>query len=48
MINQFGSLLNGNINAIGLTAAVVLLTLIMYMVFFKKYKETANLTGIRA
>lgn len=48
MINQFGSLFNGNINAIGLTAAVVLLTLIMYMVFFKKYKETANLTGIRA
>ena len=52
MINQFGNLFTGNlatgaglvVNIIGLTAAVALLGLMIYMIFFKKYKEATKLT----
>jgi len=39
MINQFGNLFAGNANVIGLLFAVAALALIIYMLFFKKYKE---------
>ena len=52
MINQFGNLFTGNlsagagiaVNIIGLVAAVILLGLMVYMLFFKKYKEPTKLT----
>ena len=52
MINQFGNLFTGNlatgaglvVNIIGLVAAVALLGLMIYMLFFKKYKEATKLT----
>ncbi|MBP5166545.1 MAG: ferrous iron transporter B, partial [Oscillospiraceae bacterium] len=52
MINQFGNLLAGNlaagagtaVNVISLTAAFVLLAVMVYMLFFRKYKEAATLT----
>ena len=52
MINQFGNLITGNlatgaglvVNIIGLVAAFALLGLIVYMLFFKKYKEATKLT----
>ena len=52
MINQFGNLFTGNlqsgaglvVNIIGLVAAVILLGLMIYMLFFKKYKEATKLT----
>ena len=52
MINQFGNLFTGNlatgaglaVNIIGLAAAVILLGLMIYMLFFKKYKEATKLT----
>ena len=52
MINQFGNLFTGNlatgaglaVNIIGLAAAVALLGLMIYMLFFKKYKEATKLT----
>ena len=46
MINQFGSLLTGNVNVIGLIAAVVALGVIIYMLFFKKYKEATKLSTV--
>ncbi|MBQ7581027.1 MAG: ferrous iron transporter B [Clostridia bacterium] len=52
MINQFGNLFTGNlatgaglvVNIIGLIAAFALLGLMVYMLFFKKYKEATKLT----
>ncbi len=52
MINQFGNLFTGNIssgagtavNIISLVAAAALLGIMIYMLFFKKYKEATKLT----
>ena len=52
MINQLGNLFSGSlatgagmiVNIIGLIAAFVLLGLMIYMLFFKKYKEATKLT----
>ena len=52
MINQFGNLVKGNftvgastaVNVAGLAAAFVLLGFMLYMLFFKKYKEATKLT----
>ncbi|MBQ9413755.1 MAG: ferrous iron transporter B [Clostridia bacterium] len=52
MINQFGNLFTGNlatgaglvVNIIGLVVAFALLGLMIYMLFFKKYKEATKLT----
>ena len=52
MVNQFGNLLTGNlatgggliVNIISLVAAFALLGLMIYMLFFKKYKEATKLT----
>lgn len=52
MINQFGNLFTGNlasgaglvVNIIALVVAVALLGLMIYMLFFKKYKESTKLT----
>ena len=52
MINQFGNLFTGNlatgaglvVNIISLVAAFALLGVIVYMLFFKKYKEATKLT----
>ena len=43
MINQFGSLFTGNVNPVGLVFALAALTLMLYMLFFKKYKESDRL-----
>ena len=52
MINQFGNLSTGNltsgagvvVNVIGLAVAFAVLGLMIYMLFFKKYKEATKLT----
>ena len=44
MINQFGGLATGNVNIIGLIFAIAALVAIIYMLFFKKYKEADKLT----
>ena len=52
MINQFGNLFTGNlssgagtaVNVVSLIAAFVLLGFAVYMLFFKKYKESTKLT----
>ena len=44
MINQFGNLFTGNTNIIGLIFAVAILAVMIYMLFFKKYKEATKLT----
>ncbi len=52
MINQFGNLVTGNlatgagivVNIIALVAAFALLGLMIYMLFFKKYREATKLT----
>ena len=52
MINQFGNLFTGNlatgagtvVNVISLIAAFALLGIMIYMLFFKKYKEATRLT----
>ena len=43
MINQFGGLFTGNVNVIGLIAAVIVLGVMIYMLFFKKYTEETRL-----
>ena len=43
MVNQFGGIFTGNFNIIGLIAAVVVLGGMIYMLFFKKYKEADKL-----
>lgn len=44
MIYQFGGIFTGNINVIGLIVSFILLALMIYMLFFRKYKEAAKLT----
>ncbi len=44
MINQFGGLFTGNANPIGLVFAIALLAVMIYMLFIKKYQESATLT----
>ena len=44
MINQFGNLFTGNVQPVGLIFACAALALIIYMLFFKKYKEAEKLT----
>ena len=44
MIYQFGNLFTGNVNIIGLIAAVAILGGMIYMLFFKKYQEATRLT----
>jgi len=45
MINQFGGIFTGNVSVIGLIFAVLVLAAIVYMLFFKKYKESTKLTA---
>ncbi|MBR3015885.1 MAG: ferrous iron transporter B [Clostridia bacterium] len=44
MIYQFGGLFTGNVNIIGLIAALAVLGGMIYMLFFKKYQEATKLT----
>ena len=44
MINQFGNAFAGNTNIIGLIFAVLVLAVMVYMLFFKKYNEATKLT----
>ena len=44
MIYQFGSLFLGQVHVIGLIVALVLLAGMIYMLFFRKYKEATTLT----
>lgn len=46
MINQFGNAFTGKVHPVGLPAAIAVLVGILYMLFFKKYKETEKLTTI--
>ena len=43
MINQFGNAFTGNLNIIGLIAAIAALALIIYMLV-RPYKEATKLT----
>ena len=45
MVNQFGNLFTGNVNVIGLIAALAVLAAMIYMLFFKKYAEATRLTS---
>ena len=45
MITQFGWLFTGNVNILGLIFAIAALAGIVYMLFFKKYKEAEKLTA---
>ena len=44
MANQFGNLFTGNVNVIGLIAALIVLVFIIYMLF-KPYKEASKFTA---
>ena len=44
MIYQFGGLFTGNVSVIGLIAALAVLGGMIYMLFFKKYREATKLT----
>ena len=44
IINQIGGAMTGNLNVIGLIAALACLAGIIYMLFFKKYQEAVKLT----
>ena len=44
MIYQFGGIFTGNINIIGLIVSILLLALMIYMLFFRKYKEATTFT----
>jgi len=44
MITQFGGVFTGNLNVIGLIFAIFFLIGMIYMLFFKKYKEATTLT----
>jgi ferrous iron transport protein B len=46
MITQFGNAFTGNVNLIGLLFAIAALAAIVYMLFFKSYKEADKLTSI--
>ena len=43
MINQFGGIFTGNVNVIGLIAAVAVLGFMIYMLFIRKYREATTL-----
>ena len=43
MIYQFGSAFTGNLNVIGLIAALAVLGVMIYMLFFRKYREADTL-----
>ncbi|HAL63417.1 MAG TPA: ferrous iron transporter B, partial [Clostridiales bacterium] len=43
MINQFGKVFEGNISVIGFIAALAVLCVMIYMLFFKKYEEAKTL-----
>ncbi|MBQ6907199.1 MAG: ferrous iron transport protein B, partial [Clostridia bacterium] len=43
MINQFGNAFNGNVNLLGFVVAILVLCAMIYMLFFKKYKEATTL-----
>ena len=45
MIYQFGLLFTGSMNIFGLIAALAVLGAMIYMLFFKKYREASRLTG---
>ncbi len=47
MIYQFGNLFVGHMNVAGLVAALVLLAIMIYMLFFKKYKEPTKLSSVK-
>ena len=44
MIYQFGGIFTGNVNLIGLIVSILLLALMVYMLFFRKYKEATKFT----
>ena len=44
MINQFGGLFTGNVNVIGLIAAIAVLAFMIYMLV-RPYKEATKLTA---
>ncbi|MBQ4243279.1 MAG: ferrous iron transporter B [Clostridia bacterium] len=44
MINQFGGLFTGSANIAGIIFALAILGLMVYMLFFRKYKEATTLT----
>ena len=44
MICQFGTLFAGGANPVGLIAALIVLGAMIYMLFFKKYREATRLT----
>ena len=44
IVNQLGGAFTGNLNVFGLIAAIALLACMVYMLFFKKYKEATKLT----
>lgn len=46
MINQFGGALTGHGNVFGVILAIAALAGIVYMLFFKKYKEADRLTNV--
>ena len=46
MINQFGGLFTGNVNALGLIFALAALAGMIYMLFFRKYQEAEKLTAV--
>ena len=43
MITQFGWAFTGQVNVVGLLFAIAALACIIYMLFFKKYKEADKL-----
>lgn len=47
MIYQFGSAFTGNLNVIGLIAALAVLAAMVYMVFIKRYSEATRFTKVR-
>ena len=44
MIYQFGSIFTGHVNVVGLIVSVALLAGMVYMLFFRKYKEATKLS----
>ena len=44
MIYQFGKIFTGGVNVIGLIAAIAILGVMIYMLFFRKYQEATKLT----
>ena len=44
LVTQYGNAFTGNLNVFGLVVAIALTAYIIYMLFFKKYKEATTLT----